>query len=90
MPTLATKKPFIAPNASPTASATTMASAMFQPDSCNLAITAADKSHHRRDREVDLAADDDEGHDQRHDRFFDAELEEICLVLRGQKVRTPA
>ena len=42
IPTLATKKPFIAPNMSPTASAATMASAMFHPDSCNRAITAAD------------------------------------------------
>ena len=36
--------------------------------------------------QVNLAADDDEGHDQDHDRLLDAQLEEIHLVADGEEV----
>ena len=42
------------------------------------------QTHDRRDRQVDLAADDHERHAQDHDRLLDAQLEQVDLVLDRQ------
>ena len=48
---------------------------------------AGGQPHHRRDGEVDLRVQDDEGHDEGDDDLLDREGEEVDLVLRGEEGR---
>ena len=71
----------------PASSATTTASPNGAPASCSAASTHGREAHHRRDREVDLAVDDHEGHDHDDDHLLDRELEHVHEVAVAEVER---
>ena len=48
---------------------------------------AGGQPHHRRDRQVDLSVEDDEGHDEDDDHLLDGEDEQVDLIAHGQEGR---
>ena len=83
-PTIATQKPLKSPSPAPVASAARMAISMRHALLPEARHDRGGEAHHRGDRQVDLAVDDDERHRQDHDRLLDAVLPQVDLVLDAQ------